>query len=170
MILNNQDIQSSIEKKTIVIEPFERELLQGASYDFRIGKQGATTSTRKLIDIEKEGHLLLKPDDFAIVIVLEKLVLDAQHVGRFSLKAQYTRQGLIAAAGMIDPGYDGRLIIGLANCAHRAISLPYKDILLTVEFQQLDNPSTKLYSGPYLRKYELGEQDIQNIKKAKIDV
>ena len=123
------------------------------------------------MDIEKEGHLLLSPNDFAIVILFEKIILDAQHVGRFSLKSQYTRQGLITSSGLNHPGYDGRLIIGLANMAHRSLSLPYKDSFITVEFQKLEKPSTKPYAGPYQRKYELGEQDIQNIlKEIKIEI
>ena len=165
MTLSNDDILYSFDNDSIIIEPFEQNQLQGASYDFRVGKQGATTSIKKLVDIEKEGHLLLKPDDFAIVIIFEKLVLDAQHIGRFSLKSQYARQGLITSAGLIDPGYDGRLVIGVANHAHRSLSLPYKDNFITVEFQKLEKASTKPYSGPYQKKYELGQQDIQNIIK-----
>ncbi len=167
MILTDHDIEETCKKQEIVIDPFESNQVQGATYDFRVGKQGATTSSKKIINIEKEGYLLLKPGDFAIVVVLEKLRLSPQYVGRFGLRSKYARKGLIATTGpQIDPGYDGRLILGLTNLTPKAVSLPYKDDLVSVEFHRLEKPSTKPYSGPYQEKYELGPEDIESIVEA----
>lgn len=167
MILNDQDIQKACEDGEIVIEPFEQSQVQGATYDLRVGKQGATTSSKKIVNIEDESYLLLKPGDFAIVVVLEKLRLSPQYVGRFGLRSKYARKGLIATTGpQIDPGYDGRLILGLTNLTPKAVSLPYKDDLVSVEFHRLEKPSTKPYSGPYQKKYELGPGDIESIVEA----
>ncbi len=167
MILTNHDIEEACKKQEIVIDPFESNQVQGATYDFRVGKQGATTSSKKIINIEKNGYLLLKPGDFAIVVVLEKLRLSPQHVGRFGLRSKYARKGLIATTGpQIDPGYDGRLILGLTNLTPKAVSLSYKDHLVSIEFHRLETPSTKPYSGPYQEKYELGPEDIESIVEA----
>jgi len=167
MILTDKDIQKACEEQEIVIDPFEPSQVQGATYDLRVGKQGATTSSKKLVNIEEEGYLLLKPGDFAIVVVLEKLRLNNQHVGRFGLRTKYARKGLIATTGpQIDPGYDGRLILGLTNLTPRPVSLPYKDDLVSVEFHKLEKPSTKPYSGPYQKKYKLGPEDIESIVEA----
>ncbi|GAH79448.1 unnamed protein product, partial [marine sediment metagenome] len=93
--------------------------------------------------------------------------LNPQHVGRFGLRSKYARKGLIATTGpQIDPGYDGRLILGLTNLTPKAVSLPYKDDLVSIEFHRLEKPSTKPYSGPYQKKYELGPEDIENIVEA----
>lgn len=167
MILTNQDIEETCKKQEIVIDPFESNQVQGATYDFRVGKQGATTSSKKIVNIEDEGYLLLKPGDFAIVVVLEQLRLSPQYVGRFGLRSKYARKGLIATTGpQIDPGYDGRLILGLTNLTPKAVSLPYKDDIVSVEFHRLEKPSTKPYSGPYQKKYELGPEDIESIVEA----
>jgi len=167
MILTNQNIEEACKKQEIVIDPFESNQVQGATYDFRVGKQGATTSSKKIVNIEDEGYLLLKPGDFAIVVVLEQLRLNPQHVGRFGLRSKYARKGLIATTGpQIDPGYDGRLILGLTNLTPKPVSLPYKDDLVSVEFHRLEKPSTKPYSGPYQKKYELGPEDIESIVEA----
>lgn len=167
MILTDQDIEEACKKQEIVIDPFESNQVQGATYDFRVGKQGATTSSKKIVNLEDDGYLLLKPGDFAIVVVLEKLRLSPQYVGRFGLRSKYARKGLIATTGpQIDPGYDGRLILGLTNLTPKAVSLPYKDDLVSVEFHRLEKPSTKPYSGPYQKKYELGPADIESIVEA----
>ena len=167
MILTDRDIQEACEKQEILIDPFESNQVQGATYDLRVGKQGATTSSKKIVNIEEDGYLLLKPGDFAIVVVLEKLRLSPQYVGRFGLRSKYARKGLIATTGpQIDPGYDGRLILGLTNLTPKSVSLPYKDDLVSVEIHKLEKPSTKPYSGPYQKKYELGPEDIESIVEA----
>lgn len=167
MILTDRDIEEACKKQGIVIDPFESNQVQGATYDLRVGKQGATTSTKKIVNLEEDGYLLLKPGDFAIIVVLEKLRLSPQYVGRFGLRSKYARKGIIATTGpQIDPGYDGRLILGLTNLTPRAVSLPYKDDLVSVEFHRLEKPSTKPYSGPYQNKYELGPEDIESIVEA----
>ncbi|MCK4827210.1 dCTP deaminase [bacterium] len=167
MILTDRDIQEACEKQEILIDPFESNQVQGATYDLRVGKQGATTSSKKIVNIEEDGYLLLKPGDFAIVVVLEKLRLSPQYVVRFGLRSKYARIGLIATTGpQIDPGYDGRLILGLTNLTPKSVSLPYKDDLVSVEIHKLEKPSTKPYSGPYQKKYELGPEDIESIVEA----
>jgi len=167
MILTDHDIEEACKKQGIVIDPFESNQVQGATYDLRVGKQGATTSTKKIVNLEEDGYLLLKPGDFAIIVVLEKLRLSPQYVGRFGLRSKYARKGIIATTGpQINPGYDGRLILGLTNLTPRAVSLPYKDDLVSVEFHRLEKPSTKPYSGPYQNKYELGPEDIESIVEA----
>ena len=164
MILNNRQISEAVDNGTITIDPFDEKQVQAASYDLRVGNQGATASSKKLIDIQAEGYLLLKPGDFAVAITLEKICLDAQHVGRFGLRSKYARKGLIATTGPpIDPGYEGRLIIGLTNPTPNSITLSYKDDFLMVEFHKLEEPSTKPYTGKYQGKVELRPEDIEMI-------
>jgi dCTP deaminase len=63
----------------------------------------------------------------------------------------------------IDPGYRGRLIIGLANVSPKAMSIPYKEDFLTVEFHRLEQPTTRPHSGPYQGRTELGPDEIRSI-------
>ena len=164
MLLTDTQIRDACNVGDILIEPFEDNQVQPATYDLRVGEQGATTSTKKLINIREEGYLLLKPGDFAIVTVLEVLHLSPQYAGRFGLRSKYTRKGLIATTGpQIDPGYKGRIILGLTNLTPKPVSLPYKDALVSVEFHKLEEPCAKPYSGPYQDKIELGPEDIEMV-------
>lgn len=54
MILTDRQIREACEAGDIVIEPFDDGQVQAATYDFRVGNQGATTSTKKLIDIKRK--------------------------------------------------------------------------------------------------------------------
>lgn len=164
MILTAQKIREARQNGSIQIEPFDERQVQGASYDLLVGDQGATTSTKKLVDIRTAGYLLIQPGDFAVVTVLEEIRLGPQYAGRFGLRSKYARKGLIATTGpQIDPGYHGRLIVGLTNLTPTPVSLPYKDHFLTLELHQLEEPTTKPYSGVYQDRLALGPEDIEAI-------
>lgn len=167
MLLTDGQIREAHESGDILIEPFLEEQLEPATYDLRVGKQGATTSTKKIVDIEKEGYLSIAPGDFAIVTVLEEIRLGAQYAARFGLRSKFARKGLIATAGpQIDPGYHGRLIVGITNLTPRPVSLPFKDDFLSVEFHKLEEPAENPYDGPYQDVMELRPEDIEFITES----
>jgi dCTP deaminase len=167
MILTDRQIRAAQASGDIVIEPFEDKQVQAATYDLRVGDQGASTSTKKKIDIRQDGYLLLHPGDFAVVMVLEELRLGPQYAARFGLRSKFARKGIIATTGpQIDPGFHGRLIIGVTNLTPKAVALPYKDDLVSVEFHRLEEPATKPYSGPYQGKMELGPEEIEFITES----
>lgn len=164
MILTDHQIVAAYKKGDIVIEPFDERQVQGATYDFRIGEQGATTTSKKLVNIKDAGFITIQPGDFAVVTVDEILRLSPHYVGRFGLRSKFARKGLIATTGpQIDPGYHGRLIIGMTNLSPKPVTLSYGDDLLSVEFHRLSEASTKPYSGPYQDKLGLGPEEIESI-------
>lgn len=162
MILTHDQIIEAHKAGDIAIDPFDESQVQAASYDLRIGPQGITTSTKKVVDLKDHGFMALNPGDFGIVISHESVKLGPQYVARFGLRSRYARDGLIATTGpQIDPGFQGRLIVGLTNLTPRAVSLPYKDDFLTVEFHKLEQATTHPYSGPYQGRITLGPDDIK---------
>ncbi len=164
MILTDSQIIETYKKGDIMIDPFDEQQVQSASYDLRVGDQGATTSTKKIVNIKENGYMSLQPGDFGVLTVLEIIRLGPQYAARFGLRSKYARKGLIATTGpQIDPGYHGRLIIGITNLTPKPVSLPYKDDLLTVEFHRLEQASTRPYSGPYQNKMSLGAEEIEFI-------
>lgn len=164
MILNHQEIISARDAGGIVIEPFTEAQVQAATYDLRVGGQGATTSTKKLIDIEDVGYITLEPGDFGVVIVLEEIRLGPQYAARFGLRSKFARKGLIATTGpQIDPGFHGRLIIGLTNLTPKPVSIAYKDDFVSIEFHKLESETNKPYSGPYQDKMQIGPEEIEFI-------
>jgi dCTP deaminase len=167
MILTAQQITEAYRQGSIVVDPFDENQVQGATYDLRVGEQGASTSTKKIINIRETGYLLLQPGDFAVVTVLEELRLGPQYAGRFGLRSKYARKGIIATTGpQIDPGFHGRLILGVTNLTPRPISLPYKDDFVSVEFHRLEEATTKPYGGPYQDKLSLGPEEIEAITES----
>jgi dCTP deaminase len=164
MVLTNDQIIEARESGGILIEPFVDKQLQGASYDLRVGFEGATTSSKKVINIKEAGFLVIQPGDFATVVVLEELHFSAMYTARFGLRSKLARKGLIPAIGpQIDPGYHGRLTVALANLSPKPISLSYGEDFVTAEFHRLSQESTRPYSGPYQHGLSLGPDDLEAI-------
>ena len=153
MILSDQNIKESYINGELKIEPFEDTQIQPATYDMRVGRFGVTTSSKKKTNIEDAGYILLEPGDFGAIEVYEEIKLNNTIAARFGLRSKYARKGLMATTGtQIDPGFHGRLIIGITNLTPKAISLPFKDDFVTVEFHKLEKPCLRPYSGPYQSK------------------
>ncbi len=164
MILTNDQIIEARERGDIAIEPFLDRQVQGASYDLRVGNEGATTSSKRVINIKESGFLAINPGDFATVLVLEELRLSPLYTARFGLRSKFARKGLIPAVGpQIDPGDRGRLTVALANLSPKIISLAYGEDFVTAEFHQLTQPSTRPYNGPYQDNLSLGPDDLEAI-------
>ena len=165
MILSDRDIRAacSDELGEVRIEPFSEASVQPASYDLRVGDQSASSSTKQLIDLTKTGFIQISPGDFVIVTTYEKLALSARHVARFGLTSSYARKGLIATVGaQVDPGFRGRLVVGLTNLSTKPITLPHKDIFLTIEFHRLEKAVETPYEGPYQDRDVLSPDDIRS--------
>lgn len=162
MILSDSEIRSARESGRIAIEPFADASVQPASYDLRVGRQAAISSDKQVVDLTTSGFVQIKPGDFVIVSTQEKLELDASHVGRFGLTSTYARKRLIASVGaQVDPGFRGRLFVGLTNLSTKPITLPHADVFLTVEFHGLERPVDTPYAGPYQDRDELAPEDIR---------
>ena len=164
VILTDSDILHATEKDSVGIDPFLERQVQPASYDLRIGKQAITSSCRSLIDIERNGFFELTPGDFAIVTTREKLKFDLSHTARIGLRSKYARKGIIATTGpQVDPGYHGRLKIGLTNLSPHSVSFPFEDDFITLEIHSLTKPASKGYSGPYQDEETLSPDDISAV-------
>jgi dCTP deaminase len=168
MILSDGQIKEACEEGDILITPFDERQIQPASYDLRVGSQAACTSQESIIDIEKNGFLNLKPGDFAVVTVYEEIKLGLQYVGRFGLRSSYARKGLIATTGpQIDPGYHGRLIIGITNLTPNVVPITFKDQFISIEFHKLERAALHPYKGPYQGRMELSSEEFDVVLQQK---
>ena len=104
MILTDEDIRTACSSADggVRIDPFDATAVEPASYDLRVGRQAATSSSRKVTNLESDGFVEVKPGDFVIVSTLETIRLDASHVGRFGLTSSHARRGLIRYGGSTD--------------------------------------------------------------------
>jgi dCTP deaminase len=115
MILTDKKILEEIEKKNIVVEPYDRKCLGSNSYDVHLGKTLAVYKNRTLdarahneietFEIPEEGFVL-KPEEFYLGVTLEYTETHA-HVPFLEGKSSVGRLGIDihATAGKGDVGF-----------------------------------------------------------------
>jgi len=170
-LLTDIELRDALKTEDLEIDPFDEESLQAASYDMRLGNRALITKTVSLeelkgkiqkeevkeINVEKEESLTVPGGAFALVSTLERIKLPNNYAGHIGMRTYYTRKGLSILSGLqIDPGWDGVLVLGLANLSPRSITLDYKDKLCTIEIHKLNRPVEKPYQGKFMAEQREG--------------
>src|SRR5713101_1716899 len=99
MILTNKQIEQTYRSGDLLINPFDEHQIEAATYDMRVGNQGVTTTSKKVVNIRDHGFIVIEPGDFGVVLTLEELRMGPQYAGRFGLRSKFARKGLIATTG-----------------------------------------------------------------------
>lgn len=166
MVLVDKEIKEAVNNGEIGLSDFSEKCLQPASYDLRVGEEGFTSSAGRVINIQIEGVLEIQPGDFALVMTHEKLRLPNAMLGRFGLRSEYARMGLLATVGpQVDPGFEGRLVIGIVNFSCQSIKLQYLTPFCSLELQRLGTSASIPYKGPYQGQEHLTDKIISKIPK-----
>jgi len=121
----------------ILLGGFSEEMVQGASYDLRLGDEYFYAgSVRRLT--HKSPFLMIEPYDYAIVTSLESACLPADVCARFGLSISLFCQGLVLSNGpQVDPGFRGSLFCLLFNTSNRPVVLKRGQHFSTLEFERL---------------------------------
>src|SRR5688572_7921697 len=115
-VLCDSSIRYYCTSETLLIQPYNQEQLQPASYDLLLG----------LVRLNGQNleRVKIRPGEFLLASTLEKVHLPASMVGRIEGKSSRARQGLIIhTAGFIDPGFEGELTLEITNLSNKEIPL-----------------------------------------------
>jgi dCTP deaminase len=163
-LMTDTEIRGAIDAGEIVLEPLADEQLQPASYDLRLGDRAIITKSLDVekvrhvieeasvpeIDVAKEGSVTIPAGSFALIVTKERVRLSPQHAGHLGLRSYFARKGLLLLAGLqVDPGFDGYLVLGLANLSPRSVHLDHEEPIATLELHRLSRPAAEPYAGVY---------------------
>lgn len=131
---------------TKLIEPFNTDQLNPASYDVKIGEyvlvEMPDSSWQKM-----KTPYLLSPGEFILAEIQETLTLPADIEATFQLKSSRGREGYEhVMSGYIDPGYKGIITLELVN-VNRYRSLPIEQNMRIgqIRFMKTDAPARSPY-------------------------
>jgi dCTP deaminase len=162
MLLLDFQIKEALKKGEFKIKNYSANCIEPASYDMRIGPEALTTTSKEIINLKEKGFFVLRPGDFGVVSTYEIIEFPTNYVGRFGLKSKFARWGILAATGpQIDPGFRGRLFVGLINLSPKEISFSFKQKFLSIEFHKLEEHAIKSYTGPYQDQMKITEKEIE---------
>lgn len=160
MILSDRTIIKMLEEGTLSITPLEREQVQPASVDIRLGNTfGIVEDTSNgIITLEKEikykkmetDRYLLLPGQFVLATTMEYVKLPDNLTAFVEGRSSLGRMGLfIQNAGWVDPGFEGEITLELFNANRCAIELHAGRRVGQLVFAQMDEPALNPYNGKY---------------------
>lgn len=110
-----------------LVEPFDEESLQPASYDVRLGPQFINPFDRANI-VDKTGELYfeLPPGELWLGETSEWFDIPVGVAARVEGRSSWGRLGLLThlTAGFIDPGFRGTITLELYNVTDHTLKLP----------------------------------------------
>jgi deoxycytidine triphosphate deaminase len=132
-VLTKAEIMSLAEQRELISEGYDRDQVQPASYDFRLGKEYFQKGTTRVL--RERDSVKMEPSEVVFVESLEVFKLPPNIVATFDLRMGYVYAGLMLQPGaQIDPGYRGRVFMLLFNLSDQPIELPFGDHVATMVF------------------------------------
>jgi dCTP deaminase len=131
-VLSDNEILSLINERSIIIEPFLKDRLTSAGYDFSSGTA-----------------FDLQPKQQKLVATAERIGLPADILGTIHLRSSLCREGLIGSFAVIDPGFRGKLTLSLFNSGESTVHIEKNEPFVQVVFHKTGKPSISPYHGRY---------------------
>jgi len=160
MILSDQTILRMTREKTLVIEPLEKEQIQPASVDVRLGSTFSIVADNPagVITLESEiqyktiqtDTYILLPGQFVLATTMEYFELPDDLTAFVEGRSSLGRMGLfIQNAGWVDPGFRGEITLELFNANRCAIELKAGRRVGQLVFAKMDSAALNPYRGKY---------------------
>jgi len=176
-ILSDKDLREIIEEKSAVRvdkgPEIDEDLQLGpSSLDLRLGYEFGVLETRKVkaIDTRSMGEysdiknsktadteegMVVHPGEFVLGTTLETLDVPSDLVARIEGRSSYARLGLIphAAAGFVDPGFEGQITLEIQNLGNVPITIYPEDRICQVVFETMTSEAENPYGDKKDSKY-----------------
>lgn len=147
MILSDKEIRDMVENyrkyelEKPLIEPFNEERLQGASYDISMGniihiykKEFKTIDLKNQNEIDSiydeviiEDGYVIGPKEYILVTLNERINLPNDIIAHIRPRTRFTRLGLILSDQHCNQTYCGKLQLGIFNATNCAMRI-YPDL------------------------------------------
>lgn len=153
-MLSDRSIKTQMRKGNLLIVPPDGTLLlpsqiQPVSVDLRLGqvatKDGTPIPSRG--NTPDTDYWVIEPLGFLLGSTWEWVELGSNLVGKVDGKSTIAREGLIIeAAGLVDPGFHGRLTLEMFNMSGDPIVLTRKELICQISFQWTDTTPERIYN------------------------
>lgn len=147
-ILSDRDIEKSLEKKILDIEPFNTRNLTPNGYDLSIEEIYIKKTNQNI----KEGIAIIPKQTWFAISTKEFIKMGSQMASQLWIRSSYARKGIIASFGKVDAGFHGTLTISCFNSNDTDIEIPIGDRFCQIVFENLSTIPNDLYdkkSGNY---------------------
>jgi dCTP deaminase len=147
-ILSDRDIERSLEKNLLDIEPFFPQNLTPNGYDLSIEEIYIKKTNQHI----NEGIAIIPKLTWFAISTKEFIKMGSKITSQLWIRSSYARKGIIASFGKVDAGFHGTLTISCFNSNDKDIEIPIGDRFCQIVFENLSTIPNELYdkkSGNY---------------------
>ncbi|MCK4347184.1 MAG: dCTP deaminase [Thermoplasmatales archaeon] len=147
-ILSDKDIEKSMEKSVLGIEPFNPKNLTPNGYDLSIDEIYIKKTDQHI----KKGMVTIPALTWFAISTKEFVKMGPQITSQLWIRSSYARKGIMASFGKVDAGFHGTLTISCFNSNDEEVEIPIGDRFCQIVFENLSTAPTELYdkkSGNY---------------------
>lgn len=160
MILSDRTIHNYIDRGELVIEPLEKDQIQPASVDIRLGRNylkldenkfEAMSMTNEISYVQfEQDEIIIPSNSFLLATTMEYIKLPCDLTAFVEGRSSIGRMGLfIQNAGWVDPGFEGEITLELYNANRLPIKLESGRRICQLVFAKMDNRAMNPYAGKY---------------------
>lgn len=124
------------------IKDGDPDAVEGVKYDFHLSSHVLKAKFKRPIDCRslteaEKRDLEVEPGEVVFVLTQERLSLPLNVVAQLSPKRKLSHAGILTLGGLcVDPGYEGRLLIGLCNFSSTPFPIiPGKKVIAATFFR-----------------------------------
>lgn len=145
-MLSDNVIKTLVEKGKLGINNVDLEFqLTPVGVDLRLGSSYKRVATGEVFS--SRTQVTLQPESFYHMHTVESLDLPDDIYGRTEPIMENSLRGVDVTTGVVDPGYTGRLILGVKNQSERTISLSPQERIVQIGFEKLSSPAERTHRG-----------------------
>ena len=140
-VISGSQLRSAVERNHYIVGGTP-DNVEGVKYDFRLGKELLKAEFETPVDITKlseveKGKARINPGEAVFVLTEERLTLPKNVIATLIPKRKISHEGVITLGGLlVDPLYDGKLLIGLYNFSSTYFLLkPGRKIIAAVLYE-----------------------------------
>ena len=153
-ILNDYEIDKSIDSGFLGIDPFNKSQLSLSSYEFSLGEKALIEG--KIFDVTPNTPLLLKKKTFALIETNEFISMPNGLIGHVHPLASLSRIGISVHSGArIDSIWQGRLFVGIENIGNNNVRIDFGSVIFSMEFMLLNIAPKKYHEERYSTRIDI---------------
>lgn len=155
-ILSDKSIKEKIEKREIIINPYDEVDVQPSSIDLHLSDDLKTIKGESIKILEDEPYNL-QAGEFILGSTKEWVEIPNDIVATVEGRSSIGRLGITAhiTAGYIDPGFKGNITLEIANISAETFQLKKDMSLCQIVFHELTTKAEKPYGDNNLNsKYQ----------------
>lgn len=171
-LITGSELRVAVEQQTFIKNgrPGNAEDIK---YDFRLSgeilkaKFGRPIDATQMSLIERT-ELVVEPGEVVFVLSIERLELPVDMVAQLSPKRKMSQSGVLTLGGLtVDPGYSGRLLVGLLNFSSTPFVLQPQRKLIAATFYRLSAEEKKDIRGTAERLEDFPDELVDVMQKYK---